>query len=69
MWCCLHSRSTCSHVLGSGIDGKASLPKNSCFLAFPCIDRVSILEDMFFESELCFCLSKIYLIAHYLEGL
>ena len=42
MWCCLHFRSTCSHVSGSieshmghVIDGKASLPKNSCFLAFP----------------------------------
>ena len=40
--CCLHVRSTCSRVLGSRelrmghvIDGKASLPKNSCFLAFP----------------------------------
>ena len=42
MWCCLHFRSTCSHVLGYGelhmgrvIDGKASLPKKNCFLAFP----------------------------------
>ena len=33
---------------------------------FPCIARVSVLEDMFFGSQLCFCLSKIYLIAHYL---
>ena len=38
----LHFRSTCSHVSGSGelhmghvIGGKASLPKNNCFLAFP----------------------------------
>ena len=42
MWCCLHFRNTYSHVSGSGqlhmghvIDGKASMPKNSCFLAFP----------------------------------
>ena len=42
MWCWFHFRSTCSHVSRSGqlhvgrvIDGKASLPKNSCFLAFP----------------------------------
>ena len=68
MWCCLHFRIICSNVLGYGelhmghaIDGKASLPKNSCF---PCIDHVSVLEDMFFESRLCFCLSKFYLIAH-----
>ena len=48
MWCCLHFRSTCSHVYGARelymghmIDGKASLPKNNCFLAFlmhwPCL--------------------------------
>ena len=42
MWCCLHFRSTCSHVSGSRelhmghvIDGKASLLKNNCFLVFP----------------------------------
>ena len=42
MWCCLHFRSTCSHVSGSRelhighvIDRKVSLPKNNCFLAFP----------------------------------
>ena len=52
--------------MGHVIDGKASLPKSSCFLAFSCIDCVSILEDMLFESQFCFCLSKIYLIAHYL---
>ena len=42
MWCGLHFRSTCNHVSGSGglhmghvIDGKATLPKNNCFPAFP----------------------------------
>ena len=42
MLCCLHFRSTCSHVSGSSelhiehvIEGKASLLKNNCFLAFP----------------------------------
>ena len=42
MWWCLHFRSMCSHVLGSEvlhmghvIGGKATMPKNNCFLAFP----------------------------------
>ena len=41
MWCCLPIRRTCSHVSRSGelhmghvIDGKASLPKNNCYMAF-----------------------------------
>ena len=41
MWCHLHFRSTCSHVLGFGelnmghvIDGKTSLPRNNGFMAF-----------------------------------
>ena len=32
----------------------------------PCIDYVSILEDIIFEIRLCFWLSKFYLIPHYL---
>ena len=42
MCCCLHFSSICIHVSGSRelhiehvIEGYASLPKNSCFLAFP----------------------------------
>ena len=42
MWCWLHFNSTCSHVSASGelhighvLDGNLSMPKNSCFLAFP----------------------------------
>jgi hypothetical protein len=42
MWCWLHFKSTCSHVfaswelhIGHVIDGNLSMPKNSCFLAFP----------------------------------
>ena len=73
MWCCLHFRSTCNYVSGFGelhmghvIDEKASLPRIVVSWHSPCIDRVSILGDMCFESQLCFCLSKIYLIAHYL---
>ena len=38
--CCLHLSSTCSHILasvelhkGHVLDGKASLPKKSCFRA------------------------------------
>jgi hypothetical protein len=42
MCCCLHLSSTCSHVsasvvlqIGHVLDGKASLPKKSCFRACP----------------------------------
>ena len=42
MCCCLHLSSTCSHVtayvssqIGHVLDGKASLPKKSCFGAWP----------------------------------
>jgi hypothetical protein len=42
MWWWLHFKSTCSHVsashelhIGHVIEGNLSMPKNSCFLAFP----------------------------------
>ena len=42
MCCCLHLRSTCSGVstfvelqIGHVLDGKASMPKKSCFRAWP----------------------------------
>ena len=42
MCCCLHLSSTCSHVsasvelqIGYVLDGKAPLPKKSCFRAWP----------------------------------
>ena len=61
MWCCLHVRSTCSHVSGSGelhmghvIDGKASLLKNSCFMAFPYIGHVLFLEGMYLRVSYVF---------------
>ena len=63
MWCCFHFRSTCSHVTGSV---EPHIGHVIVSWHFPCIDRVLVLEDMFFGSQLCFCLSKIYLIAHYL---
>ena len=56
MWCCLHFRSTCSHVSGSRelhmghvIDGRLFYQRIIVFWRSPCIGHVLILEGMFFE--------------------
>ena len=57
MCCCLHFRSMCSHVAGFGelhighvIDGRLPYQRTVVSWHSPCIDRVSVLEDIFFES-------------------
>ena len=68
MWCCLHFRSTCSHVSGSRelhmrhvIDGKASLPKNSCVLTFPIYwPCLSFRRHVFWESVMFLLVQNLF---------